>query len=88
MVEFLIASMFAHAERDEHGNDVTASKQYQEKLKAYQTWFKRDQSTRYILLSCMHDDLLGEIEGCLTAKDMWDRLKIRFDQTSAIRLHT
>ena len=40
MVEFLTTSMFAPAKRDEHGNDVTASEQYQEKLKAYQTWFK------------------------------------------------
>jgi len=37
MVEFLTASMFAPAERDEHGNDVTASEQHQEKLKVYQT---------------------------------------------------
>jgi len=28
----------------EHGKDVTACKQYQEKLMAYQTWFKRDRS--------------------------------------------
>jgi len=42
MVEFLTASMLAPTEGAEHGNDVTASQQYQEKLKAYQTWFKRD----------------------------------------------
>jgi len=88
MVEFLTASMFALAERDGHGNDVTASEQYQEKLKAYKTWFKRDRFARYTLLSCMHDDLLVEFEGCPTAKDMWDRLKIPFDQTSATRLPT
>ena len=68
MVEFLTAFMFAPAERDEHGNVVTAH--YKEKLKAYQTRFKRDRSTCYILLSCMHNDLLGEFEGCLTVKDM------------------
>jgi len=34
MVELLTASMFAPAERDEHGNVVTASEQYKEKLKA------------------------------------------------------
>ena len=60
MVEFLTASMFALAERDGHGNDVTASEQYQEKLKAYKTWFKRDRTARYTLLSCMYDDQLGE----------------------------
>ena len=36
----------------------------------------------------MHDDLLGEFEGCPTAKDMWDRLKIRFGQTSSTWLRT
>ena len=36
----------------------------------------------------MHDDLLGEFEGSPTAKDIWDRLKIRFSQTSATRLCT
>jgi len=88
MVELLTGSMFAPVEQDEHGNDVTASEQYKETLKAYKTWFKRDRSARYTLLSCMHDDLLGEFEGCPTAKDMWDRIKIRFGQTSATRLRT
>jgi len=32
--------------------------------------------------------LLGEIEACPTAKDMWDKLKVRFSQTSATRLCT
>jgi len=36
----------------------------------------------------MHDDLLKEFEGCPTVKDMWDRLKIQFGQTSATRLCT
>jgi len=35
MVEFLTASMYPPTERD--GNDITASEQYKEKLKAYQT---------------------------------------------------
>ena len=37
MVEFLRASLFAPAERDEHGNDVIASEQCKKKLKVYQT---------------------------------------------------
>jgi len=78
MVEFLTTSMCPPTKRDEHGNDVTASERYKEKLKAYQTWFKKDRSACYTLLSCMHDDLLGDFEGCPTAKDMWDRLKIQF----------
>jgi len=59
--------MFASAERDEYGNVVTASEQYKEKLKAYQSRFKRDRSTCYILLSCMQNNLLGEFEGSPTA---------------------
>ena len=42
MVEFLTISLSALVDRDEHGKDVAASGQYQKKLKAYQTWFKRD----------------------------------------------
>jgi len=87
-VEFLTTSMSASAEWNEHGKDVTASEQYQETLKAYETWFKSDWSTCYTLLSCMHDDLLGEFEHCPTGKDMWDRVKIHFGQTSATRLCT
>lgn len=40
------------------------------------------------MLYCMHDDLIGEFEVHLTAKDMWDQLKIRFGQTSETRLRT
>jgi len=85
MVQFLTAFMFAPTEWDEHGNVVTASEQYKEKLKAYQTRFKRDRFACYIQLSCMHNNLLGEFEGCPIAKDLWDRLKIRFGQISDTR---
>jgi len=78
--------MSAPVDKDEYGKDVTASEQYQEKLKTYQTC-KGDVCT-LTLLSCMHDDLLGEFKRCPTAKDTWDRLKIQFDQTSATRLCT
>ena len=49
--------------------------------------FKRDRSTHYTMLSCMQDDLLGEFERFHTAKDLGMQLKVRFGQTSAIRLH-
>ena len=67
--------MSASTDTGEHAKYVTTSKQYQEKLKTYQACFKRDQSTCYTLLSCMHDDLLGELDGCHSAKDMWDNLR-------------
>ena len=40
------------------------------------------------MLSCMQDNLLGEVEHFSTTKDMWAQLKIRFVQTSVTRLHT
>ena len=86
MVEFLTTFMFAPAEWDEHGNDITTSEQYKEKLKAYQNQYKRDRSGRYILLPCMHNDLLEEFKGCPTTEDMWDCLKIQFGHTFAVRL--
>jgi len=30
----------------------------------------------------MHGDLIGQFKACLTAKDMWDSLRVRFGQTS------
>ena len=70
MLELWTSSMPASAEKDEQGRD-TAIEQYQENLKAYQAWFKRDCSACYLMLSCMQDDLLGEFERFPTAKDMW-----------------
>jgi len=80
--------MTAPAEKDEQGRDITATEQYKENLKVYQAWFKRDRSTRYTILPCVQDDLLGEFECFPTAKDMWTHLKVRFGQTSATRLRT
>lgn len=34
----------------------------------------------------MHDDLLGEFENFTTAKEMWDRLHLKYGGTSATRL--
>ena len=36
----------------------------------------------------MHDDFIGAFEGCPTAKDMWDKLKTRFGETSTTRLRS
>ena len=37
------------------------------------------------MLYSMHNDLIREFEACLTAKDMWDNLRVRFSQTSDTR---
>jgi len=70
MLGLLTSSMPAPADKDEQGRDITATEHYQENLKAYQAWFKRDSSARYTMLSCLQDDLLGEFECFPTAKDM------------------
>ena len=52
------------------------SAQLQRDREAYDLWLKRDRSARYTLLACMHDDLIGEFNHCLTAKEMWDHLRL------------
>ena len=42
MLDLLTFSMPTLADKDEQGRDTTATKQYQENLKAYQAWFKPD----------------------------------------------
>ncbi|KAH9606930.1 hypothetical protein KSS87_009325, partial [Heliosperma pusillum] len=59
---------------------------YNENVKLYDEWFKKDRFARFTMLFCMHNDLIGEFEMCPTAKDMCDKLKIVFGQTSATRL--
>ncbi|KAM2005006.1 hypothetical protein ACFX15_000241 [Malus domestica] len=36
----------------------------------------------------MHDDLIGEYEGYLIAKKMWDQLKFTFGGTSTTKLRS
>ena len=81
MLDLLTSTVPVPAEKDEQSRDITATEQYQENLKAYQAWFKRDRSARYTMLSCMQYDLQGEFERLA-------QLKIRFEQTSATRLST
>jgi len=40
------------------------------------------------VLYYMHDNLVEEFVACSMVKDMRDKLKIRFGQTSEARLHT
>jgi hypothetical protein len=55
-------------------------------LEAYQSWFIKDQSMHFTMLSNMHDDLIGEYKAFQNAKDMWDQLKFDFGGTSTTRL--
>uniref|UniRef100_A0A2N9HQ47 Integrase catalytic domain-containing protein n=1 Tax=Fagus sylvatica TaxID=28930 RepID=A0A2N9HQ47_FAGSY len=70
--------------RPEDGNTA----QHKRDLEAYQSWFKKDRSTRFTMLSSMHDDLIGEYETFQNAKDMWDQLKFDFGGTSTTRLRS
>ena len=76
-------------DKDEDGKPIdTTTVQYQESVKVYEDWSNKDRKVCFAMLYCMHDDLIGELEACPTAKDMWDRLKVRFFQTSAMRPRT
>ena len=88
MLDLLTSSIHVPADKDEQSKDIAAIEQYKEDLKTYHAWFKSHYSAHYTVLSCMHDDLLGEFERFSTPKDMWARVKIKFGQTSATRLHT
>ena len=57
-------------------------------LEAYQSWFKKDRSTHFIMLRSMHNDLIGKYEAFQNAKDMWDQLKFDFGCTSTTRLRS
>ena len=39
-------------------------------LEAYQSWFKKDRSTHFIMLRSMHNDLIREYEAFQNAKGM------------------
>ncbi|KAL0301603.1 UNVERIFIED_CONTAM: hypothetical protein Sradi_6437100 [Sesamum radiatum] len=43
-------------------------------------------SARFTMLSCMHDNLIREYEKYLTAKELWEVLKVAYGSTSATRL--
>ncbi|KAL0316519.1 UNVERIFIED_CONTAM: Retrovirus-related Pol polyprotein from transposon TNT 1-94 [Sesamum radiatum] len=59
--------------------------QYRRELDAYNKWLEQDMSARFIMLSCMHDNLIREYENP-TAKELWEVLKVAYGSTSASRL--
>uniref|UniRef100_A0A2N9FS65 Integrase catalytic domain-containing protein n=1 Tax=Fagus sylvatica TaxID=28930 RepID=A0A2N9FS65_FAGSY len=80
----LLETLSSKMTRPEDGNTA----QHRRDLEAYQSWFKKDRSTRFTMLSSMHDDLIGEYETFQNAKDMWDQLKFDFGGTSTTRLRS
>ena len=67
MLDLLTISILALADKAEQGKHITATDSYKENLKIYHAWFKMDRFACYTMLSCMHDDLLGEFERFPTA---------------------
>jgi len=62
MLDHLTTSMPALADKYEQGKDITATEHYKENLMAYHALVERDRSTRYIMFTYMHDNLVGEFE--------------------------
>ena len=75
------------SDKDKDGKPIDATiVQYQKSVKAFQDWSNKDCKAYFTILYCIHEDLIGEFEACLTAKDMWDKLRVGFSQTSLTRL--
>src|SRR3954463_6695275 len=49
---------------------------------------KKDRSARYLMLSCMADDLVHLYDDLPTAKSMWDALQKKYGILSETRLRT
>ena len=80
----LLEILSSNMTRPKDGNTA----QHIHDLEAYLSWFKKDRSMHFTMLSRMHDDLVGEYETFQNVKDMWDQLKFDFDGTSTIRLRS
>ena len=80
----LLEPLSSKMTRPEDGN----TSQHKRDLEACQSWFKKDRSTRFTMLSSMHDDLIGEYKTFQNAKDMWDQLKFDFGGIFSTRLRS
>jgi len=78
--------MSVPATKDKDNKDIIATDEYQASLVAYREWCKKDRKARYTMLYCMHDDLIDEFEIYPTAKEMWDKIRLRYGQTLETRL--
>ena len=80
LLEHLTIAKLPPSDKDKHGKpiDDIATMQYQESLKAYDDWSKKDWRACFTMLFCMHDDLIGEFKMCPMVEDTWDQLKIHF----------
>ena len=61
--------------------------QHRHDNETYAKWAKKDHCAHFIMLSSMHNDLVSTFEDYKTAHEMCNALKLKFDETSATRLH-
>ena len=62
------------------------TEQYYKDIKAYQSWKRKNNNARIMLLSCMQDDLTCEFEEYSTAHEMWLALKEKYGGSSTTKL--
>ena len=87
LLEHLKVAKVPPSDKDKDGKLIdTTFVQYQESVKAYHDLSNKDRKACFTILYCIHDHLIGEFETCPTAKDMYDKLSIRFGHTSMTRL--
>jgi len=70
--------MSVPATKDKDNKDITATDEYQASLVVYQERCKKDHKAHCTMLYCMHDDLIDEFEIYPTAKEMWDKIRLRY----------
>lgn len=61
--------------------------QHRRNLEAYQEWIKKDRSARHMILSSMHNDLIGEFENHQFSHGMLEAVRQKFGVTSLAKLH-
>ena len=84
----LLEPLEALMDEPDLGRDGTTTAQHTARVRSYESWFKKDRSVHFTMLSNVHDDLIGEYEGYSTAKEMWDQRKFSFDGISTTRLRS
>src|SRR5438270_11070323 len=63
-----------------------ASKDDASEVKRYQDECKKDRTARFLMLSCMADDLVHLYEDLPSAKAMWDALSKKYEILSETKL--
>ncbi|WRX12315.1 Integrase [Theobroma cacao] len=87
-VQYLLneQELLDHLTKEMNPLEAGNTAQHHRDQEAYDTWYKRDRSARFTMLSCMHDDFIREFENFLTAKQLWEQLKFKYGGTTVTRL--